>query len=147
MLMKFMICSNLPQYNVLKCISFILVMRDSIHHDPIKNACSQIYQQSILERYYDIPDFSIFSETYHLYDQPIATQAYCFLLDFIFSHNANLVKNLSEPFTENIDNSLLLANHSLCQLNILNVGKFKGQLSSILNLLNKTKTPYGETKI
>ena len=137
------------QLAAIQCIKMHIIHihdEDNIHHNPIKNACAQIYQQSILERYYEIPDFSIFSETYHLYDQPIATQAYCFLLDFIFSHNANLVKNLAEPFTENIDNSLLLANHSLCQLNILNVGTFKGQLSSVLNLLNKTKTPMGKRK-
>jgi len=117
---------------------------ENIHHTAISNSSSQIYQQDILEKYYQIPDFSVFSETYHLDSQPIATQAYCFILDFIFAHNANLVKNLSEPFTENLESNLLLANHSLCQLNILNIGRIKGHLSSISSLLNKTKTPMGK---
>ena len=117
---------------------------NSIHNTAITNSCSQIYQQSVLEKYYQIPDFSVFSETYYLDTQPIATQAYCFILDFIFAHNANLVKNLSEPFTENLETNLLLGNHSLCQLNIINIEKIKGQFSGIVNLLNKTKTPMGK---
>ena len=138
---------ELIQFTGIHCVkTHVIHVNDetNIHHTAISNSSSQIYQQNILEKYYQISDFSVFSETYHLDSQPIATQAYCFILDFIFSHNANLVKNLSEPFTENLESNLVLANHSLCQLNILNIGKIKGQLSSISNLLNKTKTPMGK---
>ena len=138
---------ELIQFTGIHCVKIHVIHvndEENIHHTAIANSSSQIYQQDILEKYYQIPDFSVFSETYHLDSQPMATQAYCFILDFIFSHNANLVKNLSEPFTENLESNLLLANHSLCQLNILNIGRIKGHLSSISSLLNKTKTPMGK---
>ena len=138
---------ELIQFTGIHCVKIHVIHvndEENIHHTAIANSSSQIYQQDILEKYYQIPDFSVFSETYHLDSQPMAIQAYCFILDFIFSHNANLVKNLSEPFTENLESNLLLANHSLCQLNILNIGRIKGHLSSISSLLNKTKTPMGK---
>ena len=133
----------------LDCIKFHIHNIDDTtnsNHSKIQNSSQQVYQQEILERFYEIYDFSSFNETHQLQYHPMATQSFCFLLDFIYEHNANLVKNIQEPYIENVDEKLLLANHSLQQLHIINNGEVKGNLSSVLNLLNKTKTPMGSRK-
>jgi len=108
----------------------------------IKNCEKQSYQKQVLTTFF--PQLSpLFYDK--LYTQPLANQAFCFLLDFIHQHNPPLVNHLSEPIFENKQNTLLLANHSLKQLNILNDGNVKpGKFSSISHLLNDCFTPMGK---
>ena len=42
-----------------------------------------------------------------------------FLLDFVYQHNPHLVNKISEPIFENCSDRLILANHSLKQLNVI----------------------------
>ena len=44
------------------------------------------------------------------------------------------------PIFENVSDKLLLANHSLKQLNIIDDKEVKSQYSSIINMLNKCVT-------
>jgi DNA mismatch repair protein MutS len=102
----------------------------------IRNCEKQTYQTEIMSKFYK--NFTL--------DQTIATQAFCFLLDFVYQHNPYLVNHLSEPEMEH-GKRLLLANHSLKQLNILNDGTVKpGRYSSVSNLLNECVTPMGKRK-
>ncbi len=119
--------------------------KDSVHYNAVKNSSSQTYQQTIIERYYTIPDYSVFMETHKLREKPNATSSMCFLIDFIYTQNPSLTRNLHDPLVENIENSLQLGTHSLSQLNILETGK-NGQYSSVVKLLNKCKTPMGTRK-
>ena len=80
------------------------------------------------------------------YNYSIASQAFCFLLDFVNNHNPNLVKNISYPIFENYSEKLVLANHSLKQLNIISDERYSGKLSCILNLLNNNITNIGKRK-
>ena len=64
-------------------------------------------------------------------------------MDFIYSHQPDLIRKISEPEIENVHDSLLLANHSLKQLNIIDTGQHSGKLSSVLSFLNDCKTPMG----
>jgi len=80
----------------------------------------------------------------------IATQSLVYLLNFIYEHNPNLVSKIQEPVFENMSERLILANHSLRQLNIIDDGNAGGgggggttRLSSVLSLLNHTVTPMG----
>ena len=82
----------------------------------------------------------------------IATQSLVYLLNFIYEHNPSLVSKIQEPLFENMSERLILANHSLRQLNIIDDGNAGGgggggggggRLSSILSLLNHTVTPMG----
>ena len=102
------------------------------------NCEKQTYQTSILEKFFKIADYDIF------YHNTIATQAFCFLLDFIFQHNPDLVNNIHEPIFENCSDRLILANHSLKQLNIIDTGEDKGPYSSVEKLLNICLTPMGK---
>jgi DNA mismatch repair protein MutS len=97
----------------------------------------QVYQQEIINKYFNNYDSQIYLEN------TIATQALCFMLDFIAERNPNLVYKLSEPVFENHSERLVLANHSLRQLNILEDHNYNGKLSSVLKFLNKCVTPMG----
>ena len=75
----------------------------------------------------------------------MATQSFCYLLDFIQEHNPNLVRKIQIPSFNNNSNRLILANHTLKQLNILDdTGKAYGTLSSVLSFMNKSCTPMGK---
>jgi DNA mismatch repair protein MutS len=102
----------------------------------------QTYQNEIIKTYFPNTNEEIFFDKYQNY--PIATQSFCFLLDFIQKHNPNLVSKINEPFFENCSNRLILANHSLVQLNILSDDRFPGKLSSVSKFLNNCVTNMGK---
>ena len=104
----------------------------------------QNFQKTILETFYHMNDFDTFYQSF--YEHGIATQAFCFLLDFIYQHNPNLVKNIAEPIVDNHTERLLLANHSLKQLHIIDDGTYSGQYSSVEKFLNQSCTPMGKRK-
>ena len=94
-----------------------------------KNAEKQIYQQEVFKKFYP----SLPSE-YLLNYFPthfISTQSFCFLLDFVYQHSPNLVKKLSEPVFENYTDRLILSNHSLSQLNIIDDTRHTGRFAPV----------------
>ena len=106
----------------------------------------QIYQFEVLNVFY--PDGQAKSLEHSFLNYEIATQSLVFLLNFIYEHNPNLVSKIQEPIFENNSERLILANHSLRQLNIIddgNGGNVTGisRTSSVMNLLNHTITPMG----
>jgi DNA mismatch repair protein MutS len=111
--------------------------------EKVRNCEKQTYIQSILATYYDNP--TIYQEEFHQY--PIATQSFCFLLDFIKEHNYNLIRKIAVPTFTNTSNRMILANHTLRQLNIINDqttdGGRSGVLSSVLAFTNRCKTSIG----
>ena len=112
------------------------------------NCEKQIYQKEILQKFYKTAastDFDMFFQNF--YENNIATQCFCFLLDFIYQHNPYLVNKISEPIFENCSNRLVLANHSLKQLNIIDDdSSYNGKYSSVLKMLNECLTPMGKRK-
>jgi len=154
--------SNLPDEKELDCIiSYAGISSNLIHkiHVPdsasyevisekikrVKNCEKQIYQKEILSKFYTFDDFNVFSQNF--YENNIATQAFCFLLDFVYQHNPHLVNKISEPSFENCSNRLALANHSLKQLNIIDDGNVKSsKYSCVCNMLNDCITPMGKRK-
>jgi DNA mismatch repair protein MutS len=111
----------------------------------VRNCEKQIYQKEILSKFYKIDNFDVFIQNF--YEHNIATQAFCFLLDFVYQHNNHLVKKISEPQFENCSSRLSLANHSLKQLNIINDGNVKpGKYSCVSQMLNDCLTPMGKRK-
>jgi DNA mismatch repair protein MutS len=111
----------------------------------VKNCEKQIYQKEIINKFYKFEDSSLFIQS--IYENNIATQAFCFLLDFVYQHNPHLVNKILEPVFENCSNRLVLANHSLKQLNIIDDGNVKSsKYSSVSNMLNECLTPMGKRK-
>jgi DNA mismatch repair protein MutS len=111
----------------------------------VKNCEKQPYQKEILSKFYKFDSYDVFIQNF--YENNIATQAFCFLLDFVYQHNPHLVNKISEPIFENCSNRLSLANHSLKQLNIINDGNIKSsKYSCVSQLLNDCLTPMGKRK-
>ena len=109
-----------------------------------KNCEKQNYQKEILNKFYKIENFETFVQNF--YENNIAAQAFCFLLDFVYQHNPNLVLKISEPIFENCSERLILANHSLKQLNMIDDESYTGKNSSVLKMLNCCLTPMGKRK-
>lgn len=149
--------SNLPGENELDfVISYAGISSSLIHKinitdektvkmTRVKNCEKQPYQKEILTKFYKFDSYDVFCQNF--YENNIATQAFCFLLDFIYQHNPHLVNNISEPVFENCSTRLSLANHSLKQLNIINDGNIKSSKHSCVSqMLNDCLTPMGKRK-
>jgi DNA mismatch repair protein MutS len=111
-----------------------------------KNCEKQTYQKAVLEKYYSKTNADFNSFMLNFYENAIATQSFCYLLDFVYQHNPNLVNKMSEPIFENSGNRLILANHSLKQLNIIDDNNYSGKYSSIAKMLNCSCTSMGKRK-
>ena len=137
---------NVINYGNIQCKSIHKVSTEVITENAKRaNNCEkQTYQKTVLEKFFKFSDFDAFSQNF--YENAIATQAYCYLLDFIYQHNPNLVNKLQEPVFDNSSERLILANHSLKQLNIIDDGNYSGKFSSVEKLLNKCVTPMGKRK-
>ena len=115
----------------------------------IKNCEKQPYQKEILSKFYgdSYLNFNIDIFLKDFYENNIATQAFCYLLDFVYQHNPQLVNKIAEPIFESSSTRLILANHSLKQLNIINDGTVKSsKYSCVSQMLNNCLTTMGKRK-
>jgi len=111
----------------------------------VKNCEKQPYQREILSKFYKFDNYEVFIQNF--YENNIATQAFCYLLDFVYQHTPHLVHKIAEPEFENCSQRLSLANHSLKQLNIIDDGNVKSsKYSCVSQLLNDCLTPMGKRK-
>jgi DNA mismatch repair protein MutS len=109
------------------------------------NCEKQTYQTQLLIKFYKPNDID--SYMHFFYQYVWGTQSFCYLLDFIYQHNPHLVHKISEPIINNNSKKLVLANHSLKQLNIIEENKeYRGKYSSVLKMLNECITPMGKRK-
>ncbi len=110
------------------------------------NRCeSQVYQNEIILSFFPQMNVEIFK--YQIEDKPISLQSYCFLLNFIRQHNANIIEKIHEPSIQQTNEILLCANHSLKQLNIIhdNGDYIKdNKTTSVIGILNQCKTKMGK---
>jgi DNA mismatch repair protein MutS len=150
------IVSNLENNEINDIISFINLRSKSLHivnllenktnKNTIRaNNCEkQTYQTELLSKFYKINDINSFMGIF--YDNVYATQAFCFLLDFVYQHNPYLIQKIAEPILENTSKKMILANHSLKQLNIIEDDNYRGKYSSVSKMLNECITPMGKRK-
>ena len=151
--------SNLSAREVEDVIHYTNIQAKMIHRvatgataAKAERCTKQIYQMEVLNTFY--PDGRAKSLEQSFMNYTIATQSLVYLLNFIYEHNPSLVSKIQEPVFENMSERLILANHSLRQLNIIDDGNAGGgggggggggatRLSSVLSLLNHTVTPMG----
>jgi DNA mismatch repair protein MutS len=80
----------------------------------------------------------------------VATQSYCYLLHFIQERNPNLVRNIVLPKFDNTTKNMVLANHTLRQLNIIDDGTMDvtdaRNLRSVGAFLNKCCSAVGRRR-
>ena len=112
--------------------------------DKAKKCEKQTYRDEVLRSFYKhcVVESFIKSTTSYEY----GTQALIFLLNFLNEHNPNLVNKIREPVFDNLSERLILANHSLKQLNIIDDDNYTGKHSSVLKFLNNCITPMGMRK-
>jgi DNA mismatch repair protein MutS len=114
-----------------------------------KNAEKQTYRKEVLGKFFSFHVCNAIFQNYSMYE--FAVQAYTFLLHFVYEHNPNLISKIEEPEFENRSDRMVLANHTLEQLNIIDSKGFgenggAGSNSSVFRLLNKCKTPMGSRR-
>ena len=140
---------NIISYAGISCNLIHKIHLNSVLSDKkstnVKNCEKQAYQKEILSKFYKFDNFDIFIQNFN--ENNIATQSLCYLLDFIYQHNPQLVNKITEPIFETTSKRLTLANHSLKQLNIINDGNVKPtKYSCISDMLNNCLTPMGKRK-
>jgi DNA mismatch repair protein MutS len=137
--------------DIQKIIQYSGINTHTIHYyntndNIIINCENQQYIKQILSKFFNEDVFYIFNE---FSNYPIATQSFCFLLNFIQEHNPDLVRKISLPDFNNTSKRLILANHTLMQLNIIDDGSIKKntKYSSVISFLNKCCSAIGKRKI
>jgi len=152
------IISNLTKNEIDDVVSYVNIRSKTLHlvnllddsnNKNVQRALNcekQTYQTQLLIKFYKPNDID--SYMHFFYQYVWGTQSFCYLLDFIYQHNPHLVHKISEPIVENNSKKLVLANHSLKQLNIIDeVSKeYRGKYSSVLKMLNECITPMGKRK-
>lgn len=118
----------------------------SIEKNTIVDNCQkQTYISHILSTFYGEDIYNTCTE---FYEYSIATQSLCYLLHFLQEHNPDLTKKIKLPKCTNIGDRMILANHTLKQLNIIDDSssdsKTAGKFSSVLSFLNCCLTPMGK---
>tara|TARA_B110001450_G_scaffold55097_1_gene51651 strand:+ start:1706 stop:4696 length:2991 start_codon:yes stop_codon:yes gene_type:complete len=149
---------NCDEEHLEEVIKFSAIECETIHkfssnnkegpfYKQIENCDSQQYQKELLERFYDINDYTNFFDSFGFREYSMATLSFCFLLNFIFSIQPNMVKKIKAPEFNNTTDRLVLANHSAKQLNIISTNNYSGRMSSVISFLNRCKTPMGKRSI
>ena len=135
------------QYSGIKCpIIHNICIYDSKNEKAI-NCTSEKYIEYTINNIYGDDTYNTCSEFHSSF---IASQSLCYLLNFVYEHNVKLVKNIKYPKFNNDGDKLILANHTLKQLNIIddhsNDGKNAGMLSSVSSFLNKCSSAMGRRR-
>jgi DNA mismatch repair protein MutS len=107
------------------------------------NCEKQLFQQELLDKIYGQGSYR---EKDEFQNYCIANQSLCFLVDFMYKHNPSLIKNISYPCFDNVNSKLILANHSLKQLNMISDQRHNGKLGCVANFLNNCITNAGKRK-
>jgi len=147
------IISNLNEDNINSIINFInlnsiqihkILLEDSLKNNDLikeaKNCEQQKYQSEIYKKFFKNSE-NIKDEYYY---SCIASQSFCFLLNFVSKHNPYLVEKIDKPVREECSDKLILANHSLKQLNIISDNRYVGKLGSVQEFLNNCVTIMGK---
>jgi DNA mismatch repair protein MutS len=113
-----------------------------------ENCMKQQYIVQLLETFFGSESYET-CEEFSRYQ--VATQSFCYLLNFIQEHNPSLVKKINTPTFGSTSVNAILANHTLKQLNIIEDKSAdsvrSGRFSSVLNFLNRACTPIGKRRI
>ena len=104
----------------------------------------QVYQNEVLNMFYKFNIVNSFKQNTAEYEY--GTQSLIFLLQFLYEHNPSLVNKIREPIFDNKSDRVILANHSLKQLNIIDDDNYTGKYSSVSKFLNNCITPMGVRK-
>ena len=146
------IVSNMDTSYIEEIVGFV-GLSDTVVHivdkrdktDSANNACNaekQVYQQKTMTKIFPQIAGEIIADTFRTHE--FAMQSFTMLIDFVYQHRPTLLSKISFPEIENSEGRLLLANHSLRQLNIIDDSRHSGKFSSVSSLLNNCITSMGK---
>ena len=147
------IINNFNKDDYSKLINYTGITTTNIHNVELNSTkCERCKNQKFIKE--------IISNTYNeeaydvckdFTDYILATQSLCYLLNFIQEHNSDIIKKIKLPIFNNVSENVILANHTLAQLNIISSGdngqSITGKKSSVMSLLNNCTTAMGKRKI
>jgi DNA mismatch repair protein MutS len=135
---------SISQYAGIHTSVVHLIDSTDLKNEKILRCTQQRYLKEVLSLFYKEDTFDICKE---FQEHILATQSFCYLLNFIQEHNPTLVRRICLPEFNNTSKRVILPNHTLLQLNIIGdmsaENKKMGKLSSIMSLLNKCNSPMG----
>lgn len=134
--------NNVIQYVNIKSLTRLVDLNNKTDLNTI-NALKcekQRYQQEIFKTYFKMNDEHSFMQQFIYND--FSSQSFCYLIDFLVKLNPFLIKQINIPKIDNLTDRLILANHSLLQLNVTSTNTSKN--SSLLSLTDNTITPMGK---
>ena len=123
---------------------------DDVLSKNVRKCEKQVYREEITRTYYDFVDYHEFCDSSMLNMYEFAFQSLCYLLSFTSEHNSNLTKHVKTPMLFTDNKHVILANHSLQQLNIIRdgVNVRNGVLSSVANFItSKCATDMGSREL
>jgi DNA mismatch repair protein MutS len=124
--------NTIIQYAGIQCSAIHRVDSES---EKAANCAKQTYSRHILTKLFGEEAYSVCSE---FNDYAMATQSFCYLSNFIQEHSPGLVNKITIPSFNNMSTRMVLANHTLNQLNII------GGNMCVSTFMNKCRTPMGK---
>jgi len=125
------VISTIIQYAGIQCAA---IHRISSTCEKAINCAKQTYVRHILTKLFGEESHSVCAE---FNTCVMATQAFCYLTDFIQEHNPGLIHKISIPSFNNTSERMVLANHTLSQLNMI------GGPMCVSGFMNKCRSPMG----
>ena len=132
---ELIVCSEEP-------IDDLFVPRNVYHHNMMgkldKQFMKDSYQHEILTKTYETTNMLNIVEYLNMERHPNAIIALVYMLNFVYNHNECLLQNISEPIVKHNNDSLILTNNSMVQLDIV------GRPDCLCDILNTCVTHIGK---
>lgn len=116
-----------------------IVIHKKWYNETIKLFENINYQLSILEKIYGSSSISLF-ELLNIEKCIIGNTAFCYMLQFTYEHNEEIIQKISKPILCKNNKHLILESNCSYQLNVLS--NSLGE-TPLLSILNKTNTAFG----
>jgi DNA mismatch repair protein MutS len=105
------------------------------------------YQNSILKKTFEIESPITAIEYLNLESQLLSIMAIMLAIDFIQEHDERILRHLHAPKEWEERKHLILNNNTLYQLNIVQDGISTGNIRSLFDIMNQTKTIIGKRSL
>ena len=144
------IVSNLSEEQVNKIEKYINLSGRKVHKkwegedDRVTNSTRQVYQKEVMRECFGSNVSEAIMNDADTLQYTFGIQSFVYLLSFLSRHSPDIVSSLREPIFENNNRRMVLANHSLKQLNIIGDGNYKGKMSCVCSFLNNCVTSMGK---
>lgn len=134
----------------MSCLTRIHNLKTDEKCKKLHNDKKNVYKMTILKKFYNITDYFNFLDIYELDQSEIALKALVYNLDIIMTYNPKIITTIKQPIFKDVNTYIKLRNSVLKQLNIINCSESNHHnktFNSLVNLVNKCKTPMGKRRL